>query len=206
MKIYSENIRNYIINNTNLEEEDEITINDINKIDYLIIKRLNNRMKIAEFVPAELSYFKNLKTCGFSDFTIRDDIKENLNSLEKLSYLKFDHCRFGGNDKINNEIEGIELNYSEFNLFCMCNNKMKLKDVILKNVEDVNTDEICKFENIQNISLLNCNIRNFKNILQLKNLKKVKIIGSKIDDKETVEILKTKINVTYSEEEYFPIG
>lgn len=206
MNLESENLRKYVIYNTDLKLGDEITIEAIESMDYLTIKRLNAKMEEAVFVPEELAYFKNIKTCGFSGFTIRDNIKENIEKLNKLNFIKFDHCRYRGKNGINNNIEDIELNCSEFGLFCMCNNKTNLKNVFLKDVEEVDVEEIVKYENIEKISLLNCEVKNANSLLKLNKLKTIRIIGSKLDNKEVVEKLKEKVDVTYSEEEYFPIG
>ena len=204
MKIESENIKNYIINNTELGLNDEIRIENIEGIECLTINKLNYQLKEARFIPEELAYFKNLKTCGFSQFTIRDNIIKNLNKLQELNFLKFDHCRYIGQNEVENNLENIELNYSDIELLYMLKNKQSLKNAFIKDIENVDIEKISKYENLENLSLLNCEIKNAKSLLKLKNLKTIKIIGSKLDDIMVINKLSSKVE--YSEKRYLPMG
>ena len=205
MKIISENIKKYIENNVDIQEN-EIELDDIKKLNRIHINALNYSLEQAVFVPKELAYLQEIKECSFANFTITDEIIENLNKLKKLSIFQFDFCKSTVSTKINNNISRIYLNYSDFSLLEMCDNIESMEIVFLKNVKEIEISKINKFKNLKRLLLLNSEIKDIEYLEKFENLEEVKIIGSKINNIQVLENLKNRIKIEYSEDEYFNIG
>ena len=131
---------------------------------------------------------------------------ENLNKLEKLSVLQFDYCQSETDKTINNKISSIYLDCSDFKLLSMCDNTEYMETIFLKNVEEIDINCIYKYKNLKKLFLFNSNLKNIELLEELPNLSYLKIVGSKIENTEIIEKLSKKIEVVYSEEEYFNIG
>ena len=200
MEIKSENLKEYIINNSNIRNRD-IEIEDINKLKSLNINGLNNRLEEALFVPQELSYFKEIEECSFSSITITNEIIENINKLNKLEIIEYDFCKNTAKIEMENKVKRIYLNYSNIELLNLCKNIDTMEKIFLKNIENVDIRMVCKFKNVKNIYLLNCNVINIESLEELEKLEFLKVIGSKIDNYETIEKLSKSIKVEYSEDE-----
>lgn len=205
MEIKSENIKRYIENNVDIKGN-EIELEDIRKLDRININALNFKLEEAIFVPEELSYLQEINECSFANFTITDEIIENLNKLKKLSIFQFDFCKSTVSKKIYNNISRIYLNYSDFSLLEMCDNTESMETVFLKNIKDIDVSKINKFRNLKRLSLLNSEVNNIESLEKFENLEEVKIIGSKINNIQVLENLKNRIKIEYSEDEYFNIG
>jgi len=205
MLIISENIKKYIENNLDIKNN-EIEMDDIIKLEKININGLNYKLEKAVFVPKELSYLKGIKECSFNNFTITNEILENLNKLEKLNVLQFDFSQSKTDKTINNKISSIYLDCSDFALLNMCNNTDYMETIFLKNAGEVDINSICKYKNLKKLFLLNSDVKNIELLEKLSNLSYLKIIGSKIENTEIIEKLRKKIKVVYSEEEYFNIG
>ena len=205
MEIKSENIKRYIENNVDIKGN-EIELEDIKKLDRININALNFKLEEAIFVPEELSYLKEIEECSFANFNITDDIVVNLNKLKKLRIFQFDFCKSTVSKKIYNSISRIYLNYSDFSLLEMCDNTESMETVFLKNVKDIDVSKINKFKNLKRLSLLNSEVNNIESLENFENIEEVKIIGSKINNVSILEELSKKIKIEYSEDEYFNIG
>lgn len=205
MEIKSENLKRYIENNVDIKGN-EIELEDIRKLDRININALNFKLEEAIFVPEELLYLQEIEECSFANFNITDDIVVNLNKLKKLRIFQFDFCKSTVSKKIYNSISRIYLNYSDFSLLEMCENTETMETVFLKNVKDVDVSKINKFKNLKRLSLLNSEVNNIESLEKFENLEEVKIIGSKINNIQVLENLKNKIKIEYSEDEYFNIG
>ena len=203
MEILSENIKKYLINNLHISDENDIELDDIYKVGKINLNRQNYSLKEAKFVPSELALFKNLKECAFSQFLINDEIKENLSKLENLEVLDLDHCIIAGCKTISNKIKVIIMNYSNFNFMNIFENKSSMKKILLKDIINVDIKKITEFENIEELILLNCEIKNSIFIKELKNLKKVRIIGCKLDNDDAVNMLDKNIEKVFSKDEFF---
>lgn len=205
MEIKSENLKRYIENNVDIKGN-EIELEDIRKLDRININALNYKLEEAIFLPEELAYLQEIIECSFANFNITDDIVVNLNKLKKLRIFQFDFCKSTVSKKIYNSISRIYLNYSDFSLLEMCENTETMETVFLKNVKDVDVSKINKFKNLKRLSLLNSEVNNIESLEKFENLEEVKIIGSKINNIQVLENLKNKIKIEYSEDEYFNIG
>ena len=205
MIIKSENIRKYMMYNLNIENED-IDMKDMLKLKKININGLNSKLEQAYFVPEELGYLKEIEECSFSKLEITNEIIINLNKLKKLKIIQYDFCNNISDIKIENAIKKIYINYSDFSLLTACNNTEAMEIIFLKNVNNVDINKICKFKNVKKIYLLNCNVIGISLLEQLESLEYLEVIGSNIDNKETIGELSKRIKVRYSEEEYFNVG
>lgn len=204
MEIKSENIRRYIENNVDINGS-EIEFNDMQKLTSININALNLKLEEAVFVPEELSYLKEISECSLANFTITDEIIENLNKLEKLSIIQFDYCKCLASNIIYNNLNRIYLNYSDFNLVEKCDNTENMEKIFLKNVGKVDISKILKFNNLKRLFLLNCDVDNIEFLEKFDRIEEVKIIGSKIDNLQILDHLKNKMQIEYSEDEYFNV-
>ena len=206
MEIQSENIKKYLINNLDLKDEGNIELSDILKIEELNLNRLNYKLKEAKFIPEELGYFKELRKCSLNEFLINDDIKKNISKLEKLEKLTLNHCIITGYDKITNKLKQIYLNYSNFEFVNILECKESLEKMTLKNVINVDIENISKFANITELELLNCEVKKFEFITNLTNLKKLKIIGCNLEKDDIKEKINSNIQLNFSKNEFFYVG
>lgn len=206
MEIQSENIKKYLKNNLDLKDEKNIELSDILKIEELNLNRLNYKLKEAKFIPEELGYFKELRKCSLNEFLINDDIKKNISKLEKLEKLTLNHCIITGYDKIKNKLKQIYLNYSNFEFVNILECKESLEKMTLKNVINVDIENISKFANITELELLNCEVKKFEFITNLTNLKKLKIIGCNLEKDDIKEKINSNIQLNFSKNEFFYVG
>ena len=95
------------------------------------------------------------------------------------------------------------MNYSNFNFMNIFENKSSMKKILLKDIINVDIKKITEFENIEELILLNCEIKNSIFIKELKNLKKVRIIGCKLDNDDAVNMLDKNIEKVFSKDEFF---
>lgn len=201
MIINSENIKAYVMYTLALNDASEITLDNLEKIKEININRLNYNLKEAKFDPVDLSYLKGLEHCSFSGFLINDEIKEKLEKLNKLNYLEFDHCKISGNKIINNKLVKLYLNCSDFKLLKMFNNLSELRKLIIKGII-VDSKELCGLNGLEELQLLNCEVKNSGFLTELKGLRKIKIIGSTLDNESVIKSLKEIIYTIYSNEEF----
>ncbi len=206
MEIQSENIKKYLRNNLDLKDEENIELSDILKIEELNLNRLNYELKEAKFIPEELGYFKGLRKCSLNGFLINDDIKKNISKLEKLEKLTLNHCIINGYEKIANKLKNIYLNYSNFEFVNILESKESLEKMTLKNVIDVDIENISKFDNIIELELLNCEVKKFEFVKNLRNLKKLIIIGCNLEEEDIRKKINSDIQLKFSKNEFFYVG
>lgn len=201
MNMVSENLRNYVRNKLSIKDEEEINLEDISKIKELNLNRLNYNLEEALFIPEELIYFIELERCSFDGFLITDEIRKNLNKLRKLQTIELNHCRLSGNTMVDIGIRKLNLNYSDFYFINIFKNTSYLEETVLKNIT-VDAETLSKLENLRKLSIFNCDVKKSDYLNEIKNLKEIKIIGSKLDNKCVVEELKKKVKVEFSEKEF----
>ena len=203
MQILSENIKRYIINNLSLKDEENFDISDIYKIEEINLNRVNYKLKEANFIPEEISYFKNLRKCSFNGFLINDDIKKNLSKLENLEVLEFNHCIITGYFMIKNRVKQINIKHSNFEFINIIEDKTNMEKMILKNVINVDMKKISEFTNIKELNMLNCEVNNSYFINSLKRLNRIKIIGCKLDKDDIIDKIDKNVEVIYSKNKFF---
>ena len=149
-----------------------------------------------------LRFTNNLEKISIQHFDISNNVIDILNSLNNLYSIEFSFCKFNFKNNLENKkLQSIYINccsvkdYSKIkltrNFTIIGENKLNLK--ILENKS-----------NVENLSLNNCNINNFKYIKDFYNLKLLNLDGSIFDEKKLQNLNR---NVEISNlERYLPIG
>lgn len=149
-----------------------------------------------------LRFTNNLEKISIQYFDIGNNVIDILNSLNNLYSIEFSFCKFNFKNNLENKkLQSIYINccsvkdYSKIkltrNFTIIGENKLNLK--ILENKS-----------NVENLSLNNCNINNFKYIKDFYNLKILNLDGSVFDEKNLQNLNR---NIAISNlERYLPIG
>lgn len=149
-----------------------------------------------------LRFTNNLEKISIQYFDIGNNVIDILNSLNNLYSIEFSFCKFNFKNNLENKkLQSIYINccsvkdYSKIkltrNFTIIGENKLNLK--ILENKS-----------NVENLSLNNCNINNFKYIKDFYNLKILNLDGSVFDEKN-LQNLNRNIEIS-NLERYLPIG
>ena len=149
-----------------------------------------------------LRFTNNLEKISIQYFDIGNNVIDILNSLNNLYSIEFSFCKFNFKNNLENKkLQSIYINccsvkdYSKIkltrNFTIIGENKLNLK--ILENKS-----------NVENLSLNNCNINNFKYIKNFYNLKILNLDGSVFDEKN-LQNLNRNIEIS-NLERYLPIG
>ena len=149
-----------------------------------------------------LRFTNNLEKISIQYFDIGNNVIDILNSLNNLYSIEFSFCKFNFKNNLENKkLQNIYINccsvkdYSKIkltrNFTIIGENKLNLK--ILENKS-----------NVENLSLNNCNINNFKYIKNFYNLKILNLDGSVFDEKN-LQNLNRNIEIS-NLERYLPIG
>lgn len=149
-----------------------------------------------------LRFTNNLEKISIQHFDISNNVIDILNSLNNLYSIEFSFCKFNFKNNLENKkLQSIYINccsvkdYSKIkltrNFTIIGENKLNLK--ILENKS-----------NVENLSLNNCNINNFKYIKDFYNLKILNLDGSVFDEKN-LQNLNRNIEIS-NLERYLPIG
>ena len=179
MKIISESIADYICLNYDIEEFEDI--NELEKVEELVINGLNSSLETASFYPNELSYFKKLKRCTFMNCEITDEIINNIN----LKELILDNCTCNTNTVL--DIEDIYIELSDINL-----KKVKPQRLTILEDKRIDISDIIN-NNLKELTLLNCNIINSKLLKELKDCK-IELVGCTLDDESVIQLDNIKYN------------
>lgn len=149
-----------------------------------------------------LRFTNNLEKISIQHFDISNNVIDILNSLNNVYSIEFSFCKFNFKNNLENKkLQSIYINccsvkdYSKIkltrNFTIIGENKLNLK--ILENKS-----------NVENLSLNNCNINNFKYIKDFYNLKILNLDGSVFDEKN-LQNLNRNIEIS-NLERYLPIG
>ena len=185
---------------------ESINTNDLNGIKTLALKKRNFNAEETDCNISDLIELKNLTSCTLCDFDIDNDAIENINKIEKLDFIHFDFC--------NVTTENMELNLNiEDACFNMCNGLTfkKMQNTKLITIEligseeempEIDISELVKADNLKELSIHNYTIKNVDKIIEIApELESLNIDGS-IVDKEKLENIKDKIEVSHKEKFY----
>lgn len=152
-----------------LIEVDDITFNNRNCFDYDI---------------NELRNFKNLKSLTLIKYEIDDNIMDILNELKSFKSIQFSKCDIKTDKKLNAKIENIFFNNigTTINLDVIEGEQEKLMQIACTSVENVILSDLGKYKALLRVELQNCNIQNFDELKNVKNLRMLNVDGSGIDD------------------------
>ncbi|MBQ9267365.1 MAG: hypothetical protein IJ217_03710 [Clostridia bacterium] len=202
MMIESESLKKYISSLLN-KSADELTVEDLNKIDYISLKKMNALYQETDCITGDLIQFKNLKGCTLFKFDVSESDIKNLNRIPKLESICFDFCELNGlNLSINESINRFYFN--------MCND-LKLKQFKEFTAEsltiigdenrktELNINDIERMDNLKRLSINNYEIKNIGMIMDVApNIEYINIDGSTVDSTELNEI-KGKIEISNNE-------
>lgn len=191
MNIKSENIKEYIELNYDIYEVNDI--NDLSKVCELVINKYDYSLKEAYFDPYELNLFRCLKKITFINMDIDEVIIENIRS-EKII---FNNCKYVSGNIY--KVEDIILDSSSIELLNKVDNSY-LNSITIINMDMIDINNICRFNNIEKLRIYNTNIINSNELVNINSKCDIEIKGSKMDDMTIINKLN---NIKYSIDKYF---
>ncbi len=149
-----------------------------------------------------LRFTNNLEKISIQYFDIGNNVIDILNSLNNLYSIEFSFCKFNFKNNLENKkLQSIYINCCSVKDY----SKIKLtKSFTIIGENKLNLKILENKSNVENLSLNNCNINNFKYIKDFYNLKILNLDGSVFDEKNLQNLNR---NIAISNlERYLPIG
>ena len=175
---------------------------DLEKINELGINNFTFSNKPKEIDLTELEKFPNLKFVTLQHFDINKKIFETFIKLKELQYIQIASCKCDFEDMIQiPTLESFIINCCKFeNLEGL----IATKNLTINNINEViDIKPIQNKGNIENFKLSNIKkVRNFNTIEQMENLKYLNIDGTKVDNKEILEKIKNKVQISQKTESF----
>lgn len=149
-----------------------------------------------------LRFTNNLEKISIQYFDIGNNVIDILNSLNNLYSIEFSFCKFNFKNNLENKkLQSIYINCCSVKDY----SKIKLtKSFTIIGENKLNLKILENKSNVENLSLNNCNINNFKYIKDFYNLKILNLDGSVFDEKN-LQNLNRNIEIS-NLERYLPIG
>ena len=149
-----------------------------------------------------LRFTNNLEKISIQHFDISNNVIDILNSLNNLYSIEFSFCKFNFKNNLENKkLQSIYINCCSVKDY----SKIKLtKSFTIIGENKLNLKILENKSNVENLSLNNCNINNFKYIKDFYNLKILNLDGSVFDEKN-LQNLNRNIEIS-NLERYLPIG
>ena len=158
-----------------------------------------NKFDVKEnVIQYDFEQFKEVESCTLNRFEINDDIINKLEQMKNLKTIIFSHCVFTNEKKLKNNIESLMIIYGKNVKFETIECSKTIKRLMITKFENLDMDELIRFENLEELCLYECEIKNFSNIKIFKYLQSLKLDGSQIDQKEVIDEISSKIKVQYN--------
>ena len=153
----------------------------------------------------QLSELKHLKFIYLQFIKVDDSLIEIINQFSELKELYFSQCNIIGNKKFDlQQLEKLTLLFCENVNLDIFNMPEQLK-ISTKIDEKFDLNKVPDKIKIKILSVNNADIKSFKYINDFSDLESLNIDGSKVDEKDILNILKNKIEVSHKTSE-LPIG
>ena len=153
----------------------------------------------------QLSELKHLKFIYLQFIKVDDSLIEIINQFSELKELYFSQCNIIGNKKFDlQQLEKLTLLFCENVNLDIFNMPEQLK-ISTKIDEKFDLNKVPDKIKIKILFVNNADIKSFKYINDFSDLESLNIDGSKVDEKDILNILKNKIEVSHKTSE-LPIG
>jgi len=159
---------------------------------------LNNFDAKGNVIKHDFEQLKEIETCTLNRFEINDEIINNLNKMNNLKTIIFSHCIFQCESGLQNSIENFMIIYCKDVKLEYIKNSNLVKTLMITKNENIDINELKIFKNIEEMSLFECEIKNFSEIKSFGYLKTLKLDGSKIDNESILAEIQDRINVMYN--------
>ena len=183
----------------NILEIEEITENDLKKIENISLNKKMLNGKENDIELKEIERIPNLKTIVISNFEINSQILEILNNHKKLEIIQFSRCKFREIIPINKNIKYIVIDKcQDFKLNLINNNKIvRIIDakVELSGGENLNRTK--------ELYLQKCEIQNSIKLCEYLKLKILNLDGSKFE-KDIINNISKNVKLSWKDT-YNPI-
>ena len=183
----------------NILEIEEITENDLKKIENISLnkKKLNGKENDIEL--KEIEKIPNLKTIVISNFEINNQILEILNNHKKLGIVQFSRCKFREIIPINKNIKYIVIDKCQDFKWDLINNN-EIVRIIDAKVEFSGRENLNKTKELY---LQKCAIQNSIKLCEYPKLKVLNLDGSKFE-KDIINNMSKNIKLSWKDT-YNPI-
>ncbi len=202
VEMNNEIIKSKIYNNLKKQFSEQLTDEELKKIKSITLNAKDSNQNRINYDEYDYKCLENLETITLNGFIIDDEMITKLNYLKNLKTIIFNHCTFKNEKTINNELENLLITYSKLEKFNLFKKVENIKVLELIEVGEIDLKDITNMENIIELSIYNSKIRNSIMINDFKNLKKLKLDGSLVDEEKFSELLNKSIEFSYKEK-YF---
>lgn len=200
MKIENETLRKYIQYKTSNYGKEDFLEEDLAKIKDVSLNQKNFTEELQEIDLSELSKIPNLEILSLQNFEINNQAIDKLKNCKNLKTLQLEVCYFDPNVELNiQQLENIIIKY------CKIEDWRKIpliKNVTIESGEKIDLEDLTNYEKVAELRLNNLEVHNFKKILEYKNLNKLNLDGSKVDDESVMEILKSNVEISHRDNAY----
>lgn len=203
VKIKNSFLKERIYNALRKNEDEELTINELQQIKYLKLDGKTFSNEDITYYLTDFAHLNNIQKIIFDQFFINDNLIEIINFLKSLNDVEFSHCVFQNITKIETQIKKLTFSYCEeinFNIISQ-SEKVESLDIYSFKENIIDLNKLLKYSNIKNLSLFNTNIINSSCLKDFINLESLNLNGSIIDCENVQNLLKN--NVKFSHNKYF---
>ena len=203
MNIVNEELKFKIYNILNLEQESEITEEDLEEVKNISLNSKDLELKEKIFSKKDFEALKHVETLTLNSFNITNDIIEGLNKILNLKFLILNHCKFTDNTAIENNLEKLIINYPHQLNINIFSNVTNIEMIKLINVNQIDIEELLRFTSLKKLSIYNSKILSFEKLENINKLQELNLDGSNIEDTVCTNLLNKGVNIHYSDE-YLP--
>ena len=203
MNIVNEELKFKIYNILNLEQESEITEEDLKEVKNISLNSKDLELKEKIFSKEDFEALKYVETLTLNSFNITNDIIEGLNKILNLKFLILNHCKFTDNTAIENNLEKLIINYPHQLNINIFSNVTNIEMIKLINVNQIDIEELSRFTSLKKLSIYNSKILSFEKLENINKLQELNLDGSNIEDTVCTNLLNKGVNIHYSDE-YLP--
>lgn len=195
-------IKSKIYSNLKKQFSEQLTDEELKKIKSMTLNSKDSNQNRISYNEYDYKCLENLETITLNGFIIDDEMITKLNYLKNLKTIIFNHCIFENKKTMKNEIEHLLITYSKTEKLNLFKTVKNIKTLELIEVGEIDLNDITNMENIIELSIYNSKIRNSIMINNFKNLKKLKLDGSLVDEENLLNLLNENIEFSYKEK-YF---
>lgn len=203
MKIANEEMKFKIYNALKKDYEEEISEEELKKVRSISINQTNEFLEGEKVEEKDFEVLRNVESLTLNLFEITDELIQQINSFENLSYLVLNHCTIRAEKKIRNHLKNIIVTYTQNFKLSLFEHSLSAEMVQLVNLDKIDIKDLSAYKNLEYIYIYNTQLENLQYLENFEKLKKVYLDGSTISEQVLNYLKEKKIKVHYAKE-YLP--
>ena len=187
----------YKIGKFNSQELSEEDLAEVWEIDLSGIKLNGEKTDIN---LKEIASLRNLKRIMLKNFSLNDEAIKGLNSLPQLESVYLAYCEMASNiPLVNSSVNSLVINgcdITDYSLLSFARSTAFIEDDKLK------LNRLANKEALESLRLVGCHLRSADGLQDCPALMDIQLEGTKFDDPEVIDSLRSKVEITESENKY----